>query len=135
MSFPENRLRRLRANPALRNMVRETQLTVSDLIYPMFVREGKGVRKEIKSMPGQYQFSIDTLVADCAQIEQMGIPAVILFGIPDEKDAVGSDTFNDDGIIQRAISAVKEKCSALQVITDVCFCEYTDHGHCGHRAV
>jgi porphobilinogen synthase len=131
MSFPENRLRRLRANPAIRNMVRETQLTVSDLIYPMFVREGAGVRNEIKSMPGQYQVSIDTLVEDCVAIEQTGIPAVILFGIPDDKDAVGNDSFNDNGIIQRAIRAVKEKCKTLQVITDVCFCEYTDHGHCG----
>jgi len=112
-------------------MVRETRLTVDDFIYPLFARCGTGVKNEIPSMPGQYQMSVDRLTEECKAVEALGIPAVLLFGIPDTKDAVGSDTFNDDGIIQQAVRAVKKTCKQLVVITDVCFCEYTDHGHCG----
>ena len=106
-------------------------MSVDDLVYPMFVREGTGERRPIVSMPGQFQMSIDVLVEECAHIESLGIPAIILFGIPDTKDAVGSSAWADDGIIQRAVAAVKARCEQLLVITDVCFCEYTDHGHCG----
>ena len=131
MAFPQQRMRRLRRTENLRRMVRETRLEVSDLIAPLFVVGGQGVRNEIASMPGVAQMSIDVAVEECRKLEQLGIPAVILFGIPDQKDAVGSDTWNDEGIIQRATRAVKETCRELTVITDVCFCEYTDHGHCG----
>jgi len=131
MAFPQNRMRRLRRTENLRRMVRETRLDVSDLIAPLFVVTGTGVRQEISSMPGVAQMSIDLVVEECRQLEQLGIPAVILFGIPDEKDAEGSDTWSEDGIIQRAVRAIKEACRDLMVITDVCFCEYTDHGHCG----
>lgn len=124
-------MRRLRRTENLRRMVRETRLDVSDLIAPLFVVTGTGVRQEISSMPGVAQMSIDLVVEECRQLEQLGIPAVILFGIPDEKDAEGSDTWSEDGIIQRAVRAIKEACRDLMVITDVCFCEYTDHGHCG----
>jgi porphobilinogen synthase len=115
----------------MRRLVRQTRLSVDDLVYPLFVREGTGQRREIVSMPGQYQMSIDVLAEECVQVESLGIPAVILFGIPDEKDAVGSGAWADDGIIQRAVAAIKARCDRLLVITDVCFCEYTDHGHCG----
>ncbi|MFH0981665.1 MAG: porphobilinogen synthase [Planctomycetota bacterium] len=131
MAFPQNRMRRLRRTENLRRMVRETRLGVGDLIAPLFVVNGKGVRNEIASMPGVAQMSIDLIVEECRQLEQLGIPAVILFGIPEHKDAVGSDTWNDQGIVQRATRAIKEVCRELLVITDVCFCEYTDHGHCG----
>lgn len=129
--YPEKRLRRLRYNPIVRNMVRETHLMKNDLIYPMFVCPGENVKNEVTSMPGVYQFSIDNLVEECKEVEQLGIPAVILFGIPEKKDAVGSEAYEDDGIIQRAIKAIKTEVKNLLVITDVCLCEYTDHGHCG----
>jgi len=112
-------------------MVRETQLRVDDLIQPLFVREGTGIRNPIKSMPGQFQFSIDTLVEEALELQALGIPAVILFGIPDHKDPTGSASYAADGIIQRATIALKKSCPTLCVITDVCLCEYTDHGHCG----
>lgn len=131
MAFPQNRMRRLRRTENLRRMVRETRLDVGDLIAPLFAVNGTSVRNEIGSMPGVAQMSIDILVEECRQLERLGIPAVILFGIPERKDAVGSDTWNDEGIIQRATRAIKEACHDLMVITDVCFCEYTDHGHCG----
>jgi porphobilinogen synthase len=131
MAFPQNRMRRLRRTETLRRMVRETRLEVSDLIAPLFVVSGQDVRKEIGSMPGVAQMSIDLTVEECRQLEQLGIPAVILFGIPEHKDAVGGDTWNPEGIIQRAAGAIKRACRDLLVITDVCFCEYTDHGHCG----
>ncbi|MFQ5605275.1 MAG: porphobilinogen synthase [bacterium] len=131
MYKPFFRPRRLRGTPEIRRMVRETQLSVDDLIYPLFVTFEKNVRKPIESMPGQYQWSIDLLVAEVQEAQRLGIPAVLLFGIPETKDATGSDSYDDNGIIQRALRAVKESVSDILVITDVCFCEYTDHGHCG----
>ncbi len=115
----------------MRRMVRETALSVDDLILPLFVRPGEGLKNEISSMPGNYQWSVDTLVEECKDIEGLGIPAVILFGIPDHKDEHGSEAYAEDGIVCRAIEAIKGACKDLVVITDVCMCEYTDHGHCG----
>ncbi|MBI5191771.1 MAG: porphobilinogen synthase [Nitrospirae bacterium] len=131
MFFPAYRARRVRANETIRRMVRETILTPSDFIYPLFVTHGKGVKNEISSMPGNYQQSIDNIVKDCQEVKSLGVPAVILFGIPEKKDAVGSEAYSDKGIIQQAIKAIKDKVPGLMVITDVCLCEYTDHGHCG----
>jgi porphobilinogen synthase len=131
MFFPEYRARRLRCNDTMRRMVRETFLRVDDLIYPMFSAYGSGIRKEIASMPGIYQQSIENIVAEAREVYELGIPAVILFGIPKEKDAVGSDAYSDHGIIQETIRALKLHVPKLTVITDVCLCEYTDHGHCG----
>jgi len=129
--FPTVRLRRLRRNATFRRMVRETALSVDDLILPLFVRPGSGVRNPIGSMPGQCQWSVDTLVEEAKEIEQLGIPVIILFGIPKMKDALGSQAFAPDAVVCRAVEAVKQACPALCVITDVCMCEYTDHGHCG----
>lgn len=131
MSFPITRMRRMRASETTRRMVRETHVRVDDLIMPLFVCPGTGIKKEISSMPGNYQMSIDVLVETGKEILDLGIPAVILFGIPDEKDERGSEAYHDHGIIQRAIVALKEQVPALYVITDVCLCEYTSHGHCG----
>ncbi len=131
MSFPITRMRRLRRNENLRRMVRETRVSVDNLIMPLFVREGSRVKNPIASMPGQFQWSVDTLADECRALEQLGIPAVILFGIPDRKDAEGSEAHAPDGVVCRAIEAIKEACDSLVVITDVCLCEYTDHGHCG----
>ena len=125
------RLRRMRRNETLRRMARETRLSVDNLIAPLFVRHGAGVRNPIASMPGQYQFSPDTLAEEARALADLGVPAVILFGIPDHKDAEGSGAYDPDGIIPRAVAAVKEARPDLCVITDVCLCEYTDHGHCG----
>jgi len=126
-----SRPRRLRASPALRQLVRETKLSASDFIYPLFVRHGVNIRKEINSMPGVYQLSLDQLQAEAEEILSLGIPAVLLFGIPAHKDALGSENFAEDGIIQQAIRLLKSVAPELLVITDVCMCEYTDHGHCG----
>ncbi len=131
MYFPAYRGRRLRRNENIRRMVRETYLHVEDLIYPMFSAFGENIKKEISSMPGIYQQSIDNIVAEAKEVYELGIPAVILFGIPKEKDAVGSDAYSDTGIIQNTIRAIKAEVPELTVITDVCLCEYTDHGHCG----
>lgn len=131
MFHPLYRPRRLRANENIRRMVRETKLSPDDFIYPLFVTHGKGIKKEISSMPGNYQQSIDNLLKDCEEIKELGIPAVILFGIPAHKDEIGSEAYSDDGIIQNAIKAIKNKLPELIVITDVCLCEYTSHGHCG----
>lgn len=131
MFQPLYRPRRLRANENIRRMVRETKLSPDDFIYPMFVTHGKGVKKEISSMPGNFQQSIDNLVKDCDEVRSLGIPAVILFGIPEHKDEVGSEGYSDEGIVQHAIKAIKNKMPDLTVITDVCLCEYTSHGHCG----
>ena len=131
MFTPYYRPRRLRRNTAIRNMVQETKLSLDDLIFPLFVVEGKNVKKEIGSMPGNFQLSIDMLVKEAEEIHKLGIPAIILFGIPAKKDPLGSDATSDDGIIQRAIRTLKDAVPDLYVITDVCFCEYTDHGHCG----
>ncbi len=131
MSFPVHRYRRLRANAGILRMVRETSLSVDDLIEPMFVCEGQGVRREILSMPGINRCSLDELLKDVRESQSLGIPAVILFGIPDKKDARGSEAYNPDGIVQRAVREIKSSFPDMIVITDVCIDEYTDHGHCG----
>ncbi|OQZ04886.1 MAG: delta-aminolevulinic acid dehydratase [Candidatus Brocadia sp. UTAMX1] len=131
MGFPNQRLRRLRQNENIRRLVRETDLSVNDLIMPLFVRPGKGVKQMIPSMPGNYQMSVDKLVEEVKILEGHGIPGIILFGIPDKKDEMGSDAYADEGIIQQAIIAIKKTVKNILVITDVCLCEYTDHGHCG----
>ena len=130
-SFPINRPRRLRRTPALRRMVRETELNPADFIYPLFVQHGHNVRQPIVSMPGQLRLSVDQLAAEAAELLTLGIPAVILFGIPAHKDPVGAENFADEGIVQQAVRALKAAAPDLVVITDVCLCEYTDHGHCG----
>ena len=131
MRFPIYRARRLRRNANFRRLVRETKLSVDDLIMPLFIVPGTRVTNPIASMPGIAQLSIDRAVEECKAIRDLGIPGVVLFGIPEHKDAVGSDAYNDHGIIQRALAALKEQVPGLLLITDVCFCEYTDHGHCG----
>jgi len=131
MFFPEYRARRLRRTDALRRMVRETVLRTDDLIYPMFSAFGHGIKKEISSMPGIYQQSLEFIVEEAKEVYALGIPAVILFGIPETKDALGSDAYREHGIIQETIRAIKQAVPKLVVITDVCMCEYTDHGHCG----
>jgi porphobilinogen synthase len=128
---PVKRLRRLRQSDALRNLVRETVLTKNDLICPLFVTHAENSRREIVSMPGQYRYSIDYLLEEVSALQNLGIPGIILFGIPAHKDALGSDAMRDDGIIQRAVRSVKKNFPNMLTITDVCFCEYTDHGHCG----
>jgi len=130
-TYPTKRLRRLRYNPLIRNMVRETILTKNDLIYPLFVVPGKGIKNPVKSMPGVYQLSIDNLIKECEEVVSLGIPAIILFGIPEHKDEKGSEAYDDNGIIQKAVREIKAKVKDLVVITDVCLCEYTSHGHCG----
>lgn len=131
MSFPVIRPRRLRKNELIRSLVRETKLTLDDLIYPLFVTEYDGVKKEIPSMPGIYQMDIENTVKECIELERLGIKAVILFGIPKHKDELGSEAYNENGIIQNAIRAIKQNTKNLYIITDVCMCEYTSHGHCG----
>lgn len=131
MSFPTQRPRRLRRTEILRRFVRETRFTVDSFIYPMFVCPGSGVKKEIGSMPGCYQQSVDKLLEDCREVESLGIPAVILFGIPERKDEVGSEATKPGGVVQRAVEAIRKANLKLLVITDVCLCEYTSHGHCG----
>ena len=125
------RPRRLRRTPAIRDMVRENTLSVKDLIAPLFVKSGQDQKTPIPSMPGQFQFSVDTLVKEAEALWSAGIPCVILFGLPDKKDAVGSRSWAHDGIVQRAVSAIKDRLPEMLVMTDVCLCEYTDHGHCG----
>jgi len=125
------RFRRLRYNPIVRDMVRETVLTRNDLIYPLFAVPGKNVKNPVKSMPGVSQLSVDKLVEECKEVRDLGIPAVILFGIPEHKDEKGSEAYAPDGIIQRAIRAIKKEINDLLIITDICLCEYTSHGHCG----
>lgn len=131
MAFPIQRLRRLRQHETFRRMVRETRLSASDLIYPMFVMEGKDQRREIASMPGQFRLSTDLLVKEAGEVAGLGIPAVMLFGIPDRKDDRGTSAVDPNGIVQRAIKAVKDQVPGLIVVTDVCIDEYTSHGHCG----
>ncbi len=130
-AYPVNRLRRLRMTSVLRDMVRETQLSKKDFIYPVFVVPGKNVKKEVSSMPGVYQLSVDNMVRECVEVKSLGIPAVIFFGIPEEKDEVGSGAYDELGIVQQALRAVKKEVPELFLITDVCLCEYTSHGHCG----
>ncbi|MBZ0157480.1 MAG: porphobilinogen synthase [Alphaproteobacteria bacterium] len=129
--FPVHRYRRLRRNSVIRRMVRETAISPDDFIYPLFVTSGKGVRKEISSMPGCYQESVDEAVKNAREVHSLGIPSVILFGIPEQKDETGSGAYDDNGIVQQAIRAIKDAVPELYVITDVCMCEYTSHGHCG----
>jgi len=131
MSFPTTRLRRLRYNPVLRDMVTETKVTTDDLIMPLFACPGKGVKNPIVSMPGNFQLSIDLLVEECKSLMDVGIRAIILFGIPEEKDETGMIAAHDDAIIPRAIDAIKKNVPGMYIIADVCNCEYTTHGHCG----
>ena len=131
MGFPAHRMRRLRATAGLRRLVRETTLSVDDLVLPLFVRPGRGVRRPIEAMSGCFQLSVDELVVECREVTSLGIPAVILFGIPETKDATGSSGCAPDGIVQTALRALKDEGLDLVLITDVCLCEYTDHGHCG----
>lgn len=129
--FPIHRCRRLRKNEIIRRMVQETSLSPDDFIYPLFVTYGKGLKKEISSMPGCYQESVDLVAESAKEVYSLGIPAVILFGIPEHKDEIGSSAFDDNGVVQNAIRAIKDAIPELYVITDVCMCEYTSHGHCG----
>ncbi|MDE3180549.1 MAG: porphobilinogen synthase [Acidobacteriota bacterium] len=131
MSFPVHRLRRLRRTGAMRGLVAETRLSIQSLIYPIFVCPGSGVKDEISSMPGNFRWSVDLLAEECKAVNGMGIPGVILFGIPERKDAEGSGAYDPAGIVQRAVRAVKKAAPELLVICDVCLDEYTDHGHCG----
>ena len=126
-----NRTRRLRKTANIRRLVRENKLTVDDLIYPLFIEEGEHIETEIKSMPGIKRFSLDTVSKELDEVTALNIPAVLLFGIPSKKDDKGTETWNDEGIIQKAIRYIKKEYPNLYVITDVCFCEYTNHGHCG----
>jgi porphobilinogen synthase len=131
VSFPVHRPRRLRRTEKLRNLVRENRLSISGFVYPMFVCPGTKFRHEIASMPGIYQQSADQLVEECREVESLGIPAVVLFGVPESKDPQGKSSLAPDGVVQRAVEAIKKAKLDLLVITDVCLCEYTDHGHCG----
>ena len=131
MSFPKTRLRRLRYNPILRNLVSETSVSVNDLIYPIFICEGENIKKEISSMPGQFQLSIDNAVELCKTAVIKGVKSILLFGIPAEKDEHGHLACSDNSIVQRAIKSIKKECDNILLIADVCNCEYTTHGHCG----
>jgi len=132
MPFPTQRLRRLRATPAIRDLVRETHLQPSQFILPLFVCPGEGIRREIGSMPGNYQLSLDELVKECEEVHSLGIGGVILFGLPETKDEMASGAYDDNGIVQRAIRALRKETPGLLISTDVCNCEYTSHGHCGY---
>jgi len=131
MSFPDTRPRRLRRTPSLRRMVRETILLPDHFIYPLFVCPGKGVKNEISSLPGQFHFSVDMLAREAEEIAKLGIPSVILFGLPEKKDEVGSEAWHPEGVVQKAVRAIKKAVPDLTVAVDACFCEYTTHGHCG----
>ena len=129
--FPSRRMRRLRRTPAIRRLVQETRLAPSQLVWPLFVTHGKGVRREVSTLPGVFQTSVDELLKDAGRAASLGLGGIILFGLPETKDAVGSEAYDDDGIVQQAIRAVKNARPELLVMGDVCLCEYTDHGHCG----
>jgi porphobilinogen synthase len=131
MNFPDYRPRRLRKNENFRRMIRETKLSVDDLVYPLFVVSGKDIKKPISAMPGNFQMSIDHLLKEVQKTKELGIPAVLLFGIPDKKDELASGAFIRDGIIQQAVRRIKDRVPGILVITDVCLCDYTSHGHCG----
>lgn len=131
MSFPYVRLRRLRKNDTIRNMTRETRLRLENLIYPIFVKPGKSVKNPINSMPGIYQFSVDRIMDEVKQSYEAGIRALLIFGIPEKKDDIGSEAWNDNGLVQQTIRKIKEKYPDIAVVADACFCEYTTHGHCG----
>jgi porphobilinogen synthase len=132
MPFPIHRMRRLRATESLRNLVRETRLTPAQFILPLFVCPGEGVRREINSMPGNYQMSIDQIVLECAEVQALGIGGVMLFGLPESKDEMASGAYDENGIVQRAIRAIRGATDGILIVTDVCNCEYTSHGHCGY---
>ncbi|MDQ3490760.1 MAG: porphobilinogen synthase [Acidobacteriota bacterium] len=129
--FPVTRIRRLRKTSVLRDMFRETSLSKKDFIYPLFIVEGAGIKKEISSMPGQFQMSLDNVLRECEELQTIGISSILLFGIPEMKDEVGSGAYDENGIIQKTLRAIKKDYSEMMVITDVCLCEYTSHGHCG----
>src|SRR5437660_1039870 len=129
--FPIRRLRRLRRTPALRRLVQETQLAPAQLVWPLFVCHGEGVRREVPALPGVYQTSVDELVQDAERARRLGLGGIILFGLPETKDATGSEAYDEQGIVQQAVRAVKRAAPDLLVVGDVCLCEYTDHGHCG----
>ena len=131
VAYPQLRLRRLRGSEPLRALVRETELSTKDLIYPIFVTHGRDLREEVVSMPGVYHLSLDHLLAEATEVEELGIPGVLLFGLPMQKDPLGSEAYDEHGIIQEAIHVIKQAIPDLLVITDVCLCQYTDHGHCG----
>ena len=131
MSYPDERPRRLRRGERLRAMVRETTLSPANLIYPLFVAPGEGLRREIASLPGCYHLSVDQVAREAEEVEKLGIGGVILFGLPSAKDPVGSEGYADDGVVQQAVRAIRAACKELLVMTDVCLCEYTSHGHCG----
>ncbi|MBU1053014.1 MAG: porphobilinogen synthase [Proteobacteria bacterium] len=131
MLFPDYRPRRLRQKEAFRKLIRETELSVNDFILPLFAIGGKGVKNPIASMPGHYHLSSENLVQTCKEAYDLGIPAIMLFGIPDKKDLLGTTAYSKDGVVQKAVKAIKNKLPELGVITDVCLCQYTDHGHCG----
>ena len=130
-SFPLTRLRRLRESPAMRRMAAETSLSVGDFVYPLFATHGRGAREPVEPMPGVYQMSPDRLAEEAMEVSALGIPSVLLFGLPAHKDAVGSEAYDPEGIVQEAVRAIKQAAPGLVVMTDVCLCEYTDHGHCG----
>ncbi|MDQ3220738.1 MAG: porphobilinogen synthase [Acidobacteriota bacterium] len=129
--FPVTRIRRLRKTSVLRDMFRETSLSKEDFIYPLFIVEGAGIKREISSMPGQFQMSLDNVLRECEELQTIGISSILLFGIPEMKDEVGSGAYDENGIIQKTLRAIKKDFSEMMVITDVCLCEYTSHGHCG----
>ena len=131
MDFPKNRMRRLRSSPSMRRLIRQTSVSVDDLVYPLFVREGEGFKKPIKSMTGCYHFSPDTIAVEAADVASLGIPAVLLFGLPGKKDEIGSEAWAENGVVQQAIRQIKKATPELLVVTDVCLCEFTSHGHCG----
>src|SRR6476469_2916233 len=131
MAFPVTRMRRLRRTPALRSLVRETRLTPESFVYPMFVCPGEGVRKEVRSMPGVFNLSVDEALKEAREVKALGVPAVILFGLPESKDDVATGAWSDDGIVQRATRTIKTDLPELIVMGDVCLCEYMSHGHCG----
>ena len=131
MPFPIHRPRRMRFSENLRRMIRETRLSVDNLIYPMFVMPGEGIKRPIQSMPGNYHFSIDCLLEELREVQDLTIPGILLFGLPEKKDEFGSEAYDAEGIIQRAVQAIKGRFPDLIVITDICMCEYTSHGHCG----
>src|SRR5260221_10826703 len=131
MSYPQSRLRRLRGSEATRKLVRETRLHPHDLLAPLFVAEGKGQSQAVKSMPGQSRHSVDRLIGEAAELFQLGVPGVLLFGVSEKKDALGKAAYASNGIVQQAVKALKKELPSMLVFTDVCLCEYTDHGHCG----
>jgi len=131
MGFPKKRMRRLRSSPTMRRLMRQTNVSVDDLVYPLFVREGEGIKEPIKSMTGCYHFSPDTIGSQAAEVASLGIPAVLLFGLPGRKDEIGSEAWAESGVVQRAIREIKKATPELLVVTDVCLCEFTSHGHCG----